>query len=79
MSVHAKIVSVKYSSFYLFYNLIHLSAMLGFCRMYVRLKITKEQKTCFKTLDKGRRWEHFMLRVRGLILASGRDYDKHDA
>ena len=79
MSVHAKIVSVKYSSFYLFYNLIHLSAMLGFCRMYVRLKITKEQKTCFKTLDKGRRWEHFMLRVRGLILASGGDYNKHDA
>ena len=79
MSVHAKIVSAKYSSFYLFYNLIHLSAMLGFCRMYVRLKITKEQKTCFKTLDKGRRWEHFMLRVRRLILASGRDYDKYDA
>ena len=79
MSVHAKIVSVKYSSFYLFYNLIHLSAMLGFCRMYVRLKIMKEQKTCFKTLDKERRWVHFMLRVGGLILASGRDYDKQDA
>ena len=79
MSVHAKIVSAKYSSFYLFYNLIHLSAMLGFCRMYVRLKIKKEQKTCFKTLDKGSRWEHFMLRVRRLILASGRDYDKYNA
>ena len=73
------IISVIYSSLYLFYNLIHLSAMLGFCRIYVRLKIKKEQKTCFKTLDKGRRWEHFMLRVRGLILASDRDYEKHDA
>ena len=80
LSVHANImISVKYSSFYLLYNLIHLSAILRFCRIYVRLKITKEQKTCFKTFDKGRRWEHFMLRVRGLILASGRDYDKHDA
>ena len=67
------------SEIFLFYNLIHLSAMLGFCRIYVRLKIKKEQKTCFKTLDKGRRWEHFMLRVRGLILASDRDYEKHDA
>ena len=59
--------------------IIHLSAMLGFCSIYVHLKIKKEKKTCFKTLDKGRRWEHFMLRVRGLILASGGDYNKHDA
>ena len=40
--------------------------MLGFCRIYVRLKIKKEQKTCFKILDKERQWERFMLRVRGL-------------
>ena len=53
--------------------------MLGFCRIYVRLKIKNEQQTCFKTLDKGRQWEHFMLRVQGLILASDRDYEKHDA
>ena len=45
----------------------------------MRLKIKKEQKTCFKTLDIGRRWEPLMLRVQGLILASDRDYDKHDA
>ena len=43
------------SEIFLFYNLIHLSAMLGFCRIYVRLKIKKKQKTCFKTLDIGRR------------------------
>ena len=32
----------------------------------MRLKIKKEQKTCFKILDKERQWERFMLRVRGL-------------
>ena len=79
MSVHANImisVNIYRSTCSI---IIHLSAILGFCRIYVHLKIKKEKKPCFKTLDKGRRWEHFMLRVRGLILASDRDYEKHDA
>ena len=46
-----------------------LSEMLKFCRIYAR----------FKTLEKGRRWKHFNLRVQGLPLASDEAYDKHDA
>ena len=53
--------------------------MLEFCRIYTRLKIKKEQKACLKTLDKGRRWKHFISRVQGLPLASDGTYDKHDA
>ena len=56
-----------------------LSAMLEFCRISTRLKTKKEQNTCFKNLDKGRRWKHFNLRVEGLPLASDEAYDKHDA
>ena len=38
---------------------LNLIAMLEFCRICTRLKIKKQQKKCFKTLDKGRRWKHF--------------------
>ena len=41
-----------------------------------RLKIKKDhKKTCFKPLDKGRRWKHFNLRVQGLPLTSDGAYD----
>ena len=43
--------------------------MLEFCRIYAR----------FKTLEKGRRWKHFNLKVQGLPIASDGAYDKHDA
>ena len=33
----------------------------------------------FKTLEKGRRWKHFNLRVQGLPLTSNGAYDKLDA
>ena len=38
---------------------------------YIRVSRSKrnKQKICFKTLDKGRRWKHFILRVQGLPLA----------
>ena len=49
--------------------------MLEFIRIYARLKIKKEQKKCFKILDKGRRWEHFILRVKGLPYTSDGAYD----
>ena len=42
----------------------------------MRLKIKKEKKACFKTLHKGRLWEHFILRVQGLPLTSNGAYDK---
>ena len=58
---------------------LYLSALLEFCRICTRLKKKKEQNTCFKNLDKGRRWKHFNLRVEGLPLASDGAYDKHDA
>ena len=53
--------------------------MLWFCRMQTRLKIKKKQNTCFKTLQKGRWWEHSNLRMEGLPLTSDGAYDKHDA
>ena len=62
----------------LYFNLC-LCAMLEFCRIYMHLNIKKEKKACFKTLHKGSRWKHFILRVQGLTLASDGDYDKHDA
>ena len=40
---------------------LYLGAMLEFCRIYTRLKIKKEIKTCFKIFDKRRRWKHFNL------------------
>ena len=46
-----------------------LSEMLEFCRIYAR----------FKTLEKGRRWKHFNLKVQGLPIASDGAYDKHGA
>ena len=58
---------------------LYLSALLEFCRICTRLKTKKEQNTCFKNLDKGRRWKHFNLRVEGLPLASDGTHDKHDA
>ena len=58
---------------------LYLSALLEFCRICTRLKTKKEQNTCFKNLDKGRRWKHFNLRVEGLPLASDGAHDKHDA
>ena len=57
---------------------LYLSALLEFCRICTRLKTKKEQNTCFKNLDKGRRWKHFNLRVEGLPLASDGTHDKHD-
>ena len=59
---------------------LYLRAMLEFCRICTRFKIKKEQnKKCFKTLGKRRRWKHFILRMQGLPLASDGAYDKHDA
>ena len=46
-----------------------LSEMLEFCRICAR----------FKTLEKGRRWKHFNLRVQGLPLTGNGAYDKLDA
>ena len=58
---------------------LYLSVMLEFCR-YVRVWGSKRNKnTCFKTLDKGRKWKHFISRVRGLLLTSDGVHDKHDA
>ena len=58
---------------------LYLSAMLEFCR-YVRVwRSKRNKKKCFKTLDKGRRWKHFILRVQGLSLASDGAHDKNDA
>ena len=45
----------------------------------MRLNIKKEKKAYFKTLHKGSRWKHLILKVQGLTLASDGDYDKHDA
>ena len=52
--------------------------MLEFFRIYMRLKIKKEKKACFKNLYKRRRWKYFILRVQGLTLTSDGAYDKHD-
>ena len=58
---------------------LYLSVMLEFCR-YVRVwRSKRNKKTCFKTLDKGRQWKHFISRVQGLPLASDSVHDKHDA
>ena len=46
-----------------------LSEMFQFCRICAR----------FKTLEKGRRWKHFNLRVQGLPLTINGAYDKLDA
>ena len=52
--------------------------MPEFCWICTRFEIEKEQKKNM-TLDGGRRWKHFNLRVRGLPLASDVAYDKNDA
>ena len=55
---------------------LYLSAVPEFCRICTRLKIKKDhKKTCFKPLDKGRRWKHFNLRVQGVPLTSDGAYD----
>ena len=58
---------------------LYLSAMFEFCRISTHLKIRKEQKKSFKTVDKRRRWKHFNLKVQGIPLASDEACDKHDA
>ena len=68
-SVHANLISVIPCSTCPHFDL-YLGAMLEFCRICTRLKIRVEQKTGFKTLNKGRQWKHFNLRVRGLPLVS---------
>ena len=51
---------------------LYLSAMPEFCRICTRLKIKKDQKkkTCFKVIDKGRRWKYINVRVQGLPFTS---------
>ena len=46
----------------------------------VCIAIGQPQKLEDRTEElKGRRWEHFILRVQGLPFASDGDYGKHDA
>ena len=62
----------------IYFNL-YLCAVLQICWIYACWKIKKGKKACFLTLHKGRRWEHFILRVLGLPLTSDGAYDKHYA
>ena len=55
---------------------LYLSAMLEFCMIYVHLKIKKEQKSCFKTFEKGCLLKHFNYWLQGLPPASDGAYDK---
>ena len=55
---------------------LYLSAMPELFRICTCCKIRKEKKTCFNTLDEGRRWKHFNLGLQGLPIASDGAYDK---